>query len=123
MNILLVDDDTELCQIIREFLEKRNHTVTAVTNGLKALLYLDDKIDLLISDIQMPGISGIELLRTTRERFPKLPVILITAHSSFDTPIAALRNQAYDYLQKPVQLKELLEIINRINTFRANHQT
>lgn len=115
MNILLVDDDDEIRYIICEFLEKRNHTVTAVPNGLKALLYLDNTIDIMITDIQMPGISGIELLRTTRERFPDLPVILITAHSSFDTAIAALRNRAYDYLQKPLKLQELLDLINRLN--------
>lgn len=120
MNILLVDDDPNICLVIREFLEKRNHTVTAVSDGLKALLYLDEKIDLLISDIQMPGISGIELLRTTRDRFPKLPVILITAHSSFDTAIAALRHQAYDYLQKPIKLQQLLDVIDRLN---QNHSS
>ena len=114
MNILLVDDDDELRQIICDFLEKRNHTIIAVPDGLKALLYLDEKIDVVITDIQMPGISGIDLLRTTRERFPNLPVILITAHRSFDTAIAALRNRAYDYLQKPLKLQELLDLINNL---------
>jgi DNA-binding NtrC family response regulator len=114
VHILLVDDDNEIRQIICEFLENRNHTVTAVPDGLKALLYLDDHIDVIITDIQMPGISGIDLLRTTRERFPDLPVILITAHSSFETAIAALRDKAYDYLQKPLKLRELLDIINRL---------
>lgn len=114
MNILLADDDKDIRQIIQEFLEKRGYQVTSVSDGLKALLYLDRDIDLLITDIQMPGISGIDLLRTMRERFPNLPVILITAHGSFETALEALRNRACDYLQKPLKLQELIQCIERI---------
>lgn len=114
MNILLVDDDDDLRQVISDFLEKRGHGVTAVSDGLKALLYLDGHIDLLITDIHMPGLNGIDLLRTVRQRYPDLPVILMTAHGTLDTAIAALRHRAYDYLQKPIKLVELLEAINRL---------
>lgn len=115
MHILLVDDDESIRQIISEFLEQRDHTVTSVPDGLKALLFLDEHIDVLIADIQMPGISGIDLLRTVRGRFPNLPVILLTAHGTLDTALEALRHRVYDYLQKPIKLRELLTCIERLN--------
>ena len=114
MNILLVDDDEDQRRTLKQSLSQRGHTVRAVSDGLQALLYLDEGVDVLISDIQMPGVDGIELLRTLRGRFQDLPVILMTGHGTLDTAVAALRDRAYDYLRKPIQLDELLNCILRI---------
>tara|TARA_B100000315_G_C14153910_1_gene396956 strand:+ start:183 stop:554 length:372 start_codon:yes stop_codon:yes gene_type:complete len=115
MTILLVDDDELICQSIGDFLSQRQHTVFTCTNGQDALDYLDQHtIDLIISDIYMPGIDGIELLRQIRARYPTLQVILITGHATVDTAVEALRNRAYDYLRKPIRLEELLTCIKRI---------
>lgn len=116
MHILLVDDDVDQRTTLCNLLTKRGHTVRAVSDGLKALLYLDDSVDVVISDIQMPGLDGVSLLRTLRERYARLPVILMTGHGTLDTAVEALRHQAYDYLNKPIQLEDLLNCIQRIAT-------
>ena len=118
MHILLVDDDEDQRRTMCKFLVDRGHTVQDVSNGIRALLYLDDRVDVIISDIQMPGLDGIEMLRTIRERYLDLPVILMTGHGTLDTAIAALRNRAFDYLSKPVALDELLACIRRIEENR-----
>lgn len=114
MHILLVDDDEDQRRTLNDALTHRGHTVLAVPDGIRALLYLDDRVDILIGDIQMPEMNGIELLRILRERFPDLPVILMTGHGTVDTAVAALRNRAFDYLDKPVALSELLACIDQI---------
>ncbi|MDA0746100.1 MAG: response regulator [bacterium] len=118
MNILLVDDDEDQRRTLRSSFMQRGHTVRAVSDGIRALLYLDDEVDVVISDIQMPGLDGVELLGTIRERYPDLPVILMTGHGTLDTAVAALRNRAFDYLSKPVALDELLASVDRIKNNR-----
>jgi DNA-binding NtrC family response regulator len=73
-----------------------------------------DPPDLVISDIQMPEMDGIEYLQRIREDYPDLPVILMTGYATADSAISALRNRACDYLQKPVSLQELQGCIDRI---------
>ena len=115
MDILLVDDDRILQTSIGDFLKHRGYRVRQALDGREALRQIDaHPPKLLISDIQMPGMDGIELLRRVRARLPDLPVILITGHGTLETAVEALRNRAYDYLKKPVQLEELLTSICRI---------
>lgn len=114
MHILLVDDDVDQLTTLSNLFSKRGHTVQAVSDGLKALLYLNDEVDVLISDIQMPEVDGVTLLRTLRERYADLPVILMTGHGTLDTAVEALRNRAFDYLSKPVDLVALMSCLERI---------
>ena len=114
MHILLVDDAPDQRTTLSELLRKRGHFVQDAPDGLQALLYLDEHVDVVISDIQMPRLDGVGLLRTIRERFSNLPVILMTGHGTLDTAVEALRNQAFDYLSKPVVLEELLSCLDRI---------
>ena len=122
MHILLVDDDEDQRRSLCKSLRDRGHTVKDVPDGIRALLYLDDRVDVVISDIQMPGLDGIEMLRTIRERYLDLPVILMTGHGTFDTAVEALRNRAFDYLGKPVALNELMVCIDRIEKNRKEEQ-
>lgn len=114
MHILLVDDDDDQRRTLLTSLIHRGHVVQEVTDGIRALLYLDDQVDVVISDIQMPGLDGVTLLRTLRERYPTLPVILMTGYGTLDTAVEALRNQAFDYLNKPIQLDALLDCLEKI---------
>ena len=115
MNILLVDDDEMVLQTIGDFLIRRGHGVRIAPDGQEALRLMGEKPpDLVISDIQMPGMDGIAFLKAVREKFPDLPVILMTGYATVETAVAALRSRAYDYLKKPVRLEALQACIGRI---------
>ena len=115
MNILLVDDDEMVLLTVGDFLTRRGHALRTAADGSEALRLMDgDPPDLVISDIQMPGMDGIAFLRAVRRRFPDLPVILVTGYATVETAVAALRNRAYDYLRKPVRLGELQACIERV---------
>ncbi len=118
MRILFVDDEAHGREVIASFMESQlGHQVTQCDSGDKALeLFKKEPFPFVISDLIMPGISGIELLRELK----KLPgarttdVVLITAYGDMDTAITALREGAYDYLNKPVDLEELSAALGRI---------
>ena len=115
MDILLVDDDEMALKTIGNALIDRRYPLRTASNGVDALHRMEDEIpDLVICDVQMPGIDGIEFLRTARERFPDMPIILMTGGRDMDTAIAAFRSGAYDVLKKPIQLQELLDCIKGI---------
>lgn len=115
MNILLTDDDPIVLKTVGVFLSARDHRVRTASDGSEALRLMDEAPpDLVISDIQMPGMDGIAFLKAVREKFPDLPVILMTGHATVETAVAALRSRAYDYLKKPVSLEELQACIARV---------
>ena len=115
MKILLVDDDKMVLQTIGDFLERHGHDLRTAYDGAEALIQIKESTpDLVISDIQMPGMDGIDFLKAIRERFRDLPVILTTGYATVDTAISALRNRAYDYLKKPIQLEELQACIESV---------
>lgn len=116
MNILLVDDEEDIHWSVGEFLTDFGHEVTSAKDGREALRILDgnSNIELVFSDIRMPGLDGIKLLQNIQLQFPSIPVILMTGHGDENIAMEALQNGAYDYLKKPVKLKELLSYIKRI---------
>ncbi|OGG55212.1 MAG: hypothetical protein A3F84_08315 [Candidatus Handelsmanbacteria bacterium RIFCSPLOWO2_12_FULL_64_10] len=120
MNIILVDDDEMVLQTIGDFLTRRGHRVRTAADGSEALRLMTEEMpDLVISDIQMPGMDGISFLKAVREQFPDLPVILMTGYATVETAVAALRSRAYDYLKKPVRLEELQACVERVE--RKDH--
>ena len=115
MNILLTDDDEAVRKSVVQYLAARGHALKTASDGAQALkLMKESPPDLVISDIQMPGMDGIDFLKAIRERFPDLPVILMTGSGTLETAIAALRQQATDYLIKPIELEDLQKCIERI---------
>ena len=115
MKILVVDDEAMYRQSIGEYLHGRGHEVWKASDGGEALLLMEAAcVDMVLSDIHMPNMNGIAFLKEIRERYPDLPVILMTAYGTVETAVAALRNRAYDYLKKPFQLAELQGCIERI---------
>ena len=120
MRILLIDDDDDVRSSIQACLSARDHEVRSYVTAREGLAILEFfEADLVISDIQMPGMDGIELLTQIRESNPDLPVILLTSELTVDTAIRALRKRANDYLRKPVDLKALLESIERVGAGRG----
>ena len=115
MNILLVDDEADVRKSISRFLEKLGHVVTCASDGMEALREFHlREINLVITDIRMPEIDGLELLRRIKviEKSP-VDVIVVTGHGDTTSAIRALKYGAFDYLQKPVDVRELAIVIER----------
>ena len=102
--ILIVDDEMSVRSVLVQVLERYGYAVTEAADGEQALERLKEKqFALVITDIKMPVMSGLEVLKKTRQSYPDTQVIIITSHASLDTAVEALRFGAYDYLFKPFE--------------------
>jgi two-component system response regulator PilR (NtrC family) len=111
-SVLVVDDERSMRDFLKILLEKEGHKVATADNGEKALQILGNQpIDVVVSDIRMPGLSGIELLEAIKEEFADLPVIMITAFASPDDAVLAMKNGAFDYISKPFNVDEIKSVI------------
>ncbi len=115
MNILLVDDEADVRKSLSRFLEKLGHAVTCAADGMEALREFHSReISLVITDIRMPEIDGLELLRRIKMiEKSSVDVIVVTGHGDTTSAIRALKYGAFDYLQKPVDVRELAIVIER----------
>jgi DNA-binding NtrC family response regulator len=110
--ILIVDDDEVSCRLFAEVLDGDGHKVHQAGSGEEALDRLrSESYDLLLVDVRMPGISGLDVTRAMRQEQPSLPVIVMTAFGSIETAVEAIHEGAYDYVSKPMNLDELKKII------------
>ena len=108
--ILIVDDEPGQRQLLRAALE-RDYQVVAAADGTEATQLMESRaFDLVITDQQMPGMDGIELIRWTREHAPETPVIVLTAYGTVQTAVEAIKLGAHDYLNKPLQSPEELRL-------------
>ena len=106
--VLIADDEVNLRKVLCALLERDGHQATAVADGSAALEVVKaGGVDLVITDMRMPGMSGLDLLRAIKATEPGLPVIVITAHGTVDTAVTALKDGAYDYITKPFDKDEL----------------
>lgn len=113
IKILVVDDEQSMRDFLKILLVKDGHDVETAKNAELALVELGrQSYDLVISDIRMPGMSGLELLESIREEHGDLPVILITAFASPDDAVQAMKNGAYDYISKPFNVDEIKSVIH-----------
>ncbi len=109
-NVLVVDDEQEFLDITVKRLEKRGLKVQGAESGEKALqILLHSSTDVVLLDVKMPGIDGIETLRRIRSMKPLTEVVLLTGHASVDSGIEGMKLGAFDYLMKPIELEPLLE--------------
>lgn len=108
MLILLVEDDRSITKALERALKGQGYSVNAVASGQAALLTLEtDRPDLLILDLGLPDMDGLEVLRKVRARDVDLPVLLLTARGGIDDKVAGLDGGADDYLSKPFEMSEL----------------
>jgi len=115
--ILIVDDDPRIPIMLRHLLKIKGHEGISAESGLQALeLIKQDAFDLIISDLRMPKMNGIEFLREVKTLNPSIPVILVTAYASKETTIDSVKLGAFDYLSKPFKVDELMTIIGRALT-------
>jgi DNA-binding NtrC family response regulator len=113
--ILIIDDEDSIRDYLSMMLEREGYEVSASEDGKRALKLNSKKsYDVVITDIQLPGMSGLDILTTLRESDPTLPVIIITGHASQESAIEALNIGAFYYLLKPVSNEELERFIRRV---------
>ncbi|MCH5150463.1 MAG: sigma-54-dependent Fis family transcriptional regulator [Spirochaetales bacterium] len=113
-NILIVDDEKGIRDGLRLFLKREGHLTFTATDGQEALEILEkNDIDLVISDLKMPRINGDELLAFIKKDYPGIKVIILTGHGTVETAVESMRNGAYDFLIKPLNLDKLGLIVKR----------
>jgi len=124
MRILLVDDEEVLRDVLETLLRREDFDILLAASGEEALSILDaEEVDLVILDIMLPGISGIDTLRALRISNPDLPVIIITAASSIDGAIDAMKNGAFHYIPKPFKNEEVVLTVNKaLEQRRLTHE-
>ena len=120
IKILVVDDEQGLCAGLQEALQREGHDVDAATDPQAALkLATENFYHLVISDIKMPGLTGLELLTRVRERHRDTVFILMTAYGTVESAVAAMKEGAYDYLSKPIDMKRLRAVVQKAIEFQA----
>lgn len=111
--VLLVDDEEEFLALLAQRLEARNLKVSKATSGLDAVEIVNAKdIDVIILDLMMPGMDGIETLKQIKTDHPDAEIIMLTGHGSIQAGIEAMKLGAEDFLEKPVDIRDLMEKIN-----------
>ena len=106
---LLVDDEEEFLKTLVKRLNKRNIKAEGVGNGEEALMILDrNPMDVVVLDVRMPGMDGIEVLRKIKKSYPLIEVVMLTGHASMEVAIEGMEIGAFDYLMKPVDIDELV---------------
>lgn len=106
--LLLVDDEKRMCAVLKAALEKDNLAITTADSGEAAWAALSvEAFDVIVSDIKMPGMSGIELLKKVKAKTPETEVLLMTAYADTKTAVEAMKSGAYDYIIKPFEIEEL----------------
>ena len=112
--LLVVDDDAVTCRLLAEVLSRDGATVVWETDPRRALARAAEQpIDLAVLDVRMPELDGLELLRRLRERWPQVPVVIMTAFGSIDTAVLAIASGAVDYVSKPMDVEELRATVRR----------
>ena len=114
--VWIVDDDKSIRWVLEKTLSREQTPFKSFSSASEALSQLDagcEPPQVLVSDIRMPGESGLDLLRRVKERYPTLPVIIMTAYSDLDSAVAAFQGGAFEYLPKPFDVDQALELIRR----------
>ena len=118
--LLMVDDEKAMCEMVAAALGRRNFDVHWSTSPHEALeLLTQTEFGAVVTDINMPGVNGIDLCTRIVENRPDLPVIVLTSFGSFETAVAAIRAGAYDFLTKPVEIETLILALDRAFNYRA----
>ena len=119
-NVLVVDDEPDVRDLLVEYFEERGHRVAAAADGITAKADLErERFDLVVTDLQLPGVDGLGVLQAARAVNPSTIVIVVTGYASLDTAVQAVRLGAYDYLTKPFSLGQIDVIVRRVSERQA----
>ena len=112
MRILVVDDEEIIRQLLKDLLEIKGHDVATARDGIEGLEKLKDVPDIVLLDIRMPHMDGLEFLERVKEISPSSDVIMVTAVADHDLALEAMKRGALDYVTKPINIKYLGDLIN-----------
>src|SRR5262245_41349441 len=113
-HILVVDDEEHMLALCESVLRKEGYAVRCTSSGKEALKLLDtNEFDLVISDLMLPDLDGLELLHEVKAQYPSLPYLLLTAYGTVRSAVAAMKEGATDYLTKPVDMDELKVVVQK----------
>jgi DNA-binding NtrC family response regulator len=123
-NILLVDDEEGFVTALAKRLGARDMKVLSAHSGEEGLAKLDQDpaVDVVLLDVKMPGMDGIETLREIKRAHPTVEVIMLTGHGTVESAIDGMKLGAFDYLMKPCDLEELMAKVEEARTKRRSHQ-
>ena len=123
--LLLVDDELAFIEILAQRLRRRNFDAACVDSGEGALNHLEenDDLDVIILDLKMPGMNGIETIQRVKNKWPLIEVILLTGHATVESAVNALKQGAFDYLMKPYELDRLVFKIEAAIHRKRFHET
>ncbi|MEN8211889.1 MAG: response regulator [Thermodesulfobacteriota bacterium] len=123
INVLIADDEKKFTDTLAKRLEMRNFTVTTVYSG-EAAIEMTGKInfDVIVLDVQMPGITGIDVLKQIKNKTPLTPVIMLTGEATVDNAIKGMKLGAFDFLIKPTDTERLTKKLNQAYNLKNEHE-
>ena len=121
--VLLVDDETSFTETMGKRLQKREFTVMTAASGQDALAVLraNRHLDVVVLDVKMPGMDGIETLREIKKEFPLVEVIMLTGHATIESAIDGMKTGAFDYLMKPCDINSLVTKVMEAGRKKQEH--
>ena len=122
--VMLVDDEVPFVDTMTKRLEKRELIVLTTHSGQEALKALDKhrNIDVVILDVKMPGMDGIETLGEIKKAYPLIEVIMLTGHATIETAIEGMKLGAYDYLMKPCEIDQIMQKVGEAVVKKRDHE-
>ncbi|NSW84864.1 MAG: response regulator [Syntrophobacteraceae bacterium] len=121
--VLIVDDEIDFLETLVKRLKKRKLDAVGVASGEKALDILDrERFDVVILDVRMPGLDGIETLKEIKRRTPLTEVIMLTGHASVESGMQGMQSGAFDYVIKPAGIDDLIEKLNQARERKLLHE-
>lgn len=123
--VLIVEDEADIRELLSEYFRARQYDVTAAADGRAALLAIERdpaRFSLIVTDLHLPGVDGLAVLRGARAANPAAYVVIVTGFASLDSAIQAVRLGAYDYLTKPFSLGQIDVVLQRIHDIETLHE-
>jgi two-component system, NtrC family, response regulator AtoC len=116
--VLVADDELNMRRVLEAILRREGYDVVTAANGLEALGGMKDGVHTVITDLKMPGLDGMGLLKRLSSEYPDVPVVMITAHGSVESAVEAVKLGAFDYLEKPFEQEQIRQVVAKaISTY------
>jgi two-component system response regulator AtoC len=121
--VLIADDELNMRRVLEAILRREGYDVITVASGTEALAGMSRNVHTVITDLKMPGLDGMGLLKRLSAEYPDVPVVMITAHGSVESAVEAVKLGAFDYLEKPFEQEQIRQVVAKaINTFALSRR-